>query len=76
MTNLIIVVAMANNFLVQKNIQIVTSLVEENIKEIIQNINKKAQKNNCEILIPEDCMVGTRRDGTGKVKNFDTIKDD
>ena len=74
--NLIIVGAMANNFLVQKNIKIGKSLVEENIKEIIKKINEKAQKNNCEILIPEDCMVGTKMDGTGKVKNFDAIQDD
>ena len=74
--NLIIVGAMANNFLVQKNIKIGKSLVEKNIKEIIQKINEKAQKNNCEILIPEDCMVGTNMDGEGKVKKFDAIKDD
>jgi len=74
--NLIIVGAMANNFLVQKNIKIGKSLVEKNIKEIIQKINEKAQKNNCEILIPEDCMVGTKMDGEGKVKKFDAIKDD
>ena len=74
--NLIIVGAMANNFLVQKNIKIGKSLVEKNIKEIIQKINEKAQKNNCEILIPEDCMVGTNMDGEGKVKKFDAITDD
>ena len=74
--NLIIVGAMANNFLVQKNIKIGKSLVEKNTKEIIQKINEKAQKNNCEILIPEDCMVGTKMDGGGAVKNFDAIKDD
>jgi phosphoglycerate kinase len=74
--NLIIVGAMANNFLVQKNIKIGKSLVEKNIKEIIQKINEKAQKNNCDILIPEDCMVGTNMDGEGKVKKFDAITDD
>ena len=73
--NLIIVGAMANNFFVYKNFKVGKSLIEENTKKIIKDIYKKAELNNCEILIPEDCMVGTDFDGSGKNKNLDEILD-
>ena len=73
--NLIIVGAMANNFLVHKNFKIGKSLVENNTKEIIEKIYKKATENNCEITIPDDCKVGTSFEGEGKNKNFDNIQD-
>ena len=74
--NLIIVGAMANNFFVYKNFKVGKSLIEENTKEIIKDIYKKAELNNCKILIPEDCMVGTDFDGSGKNKNLNEILDD
>ena len=66
--NLIIVGAMANNFFVYKNFKVGKSLIEQNTKDIIEDIYAKAKKSNCEILIPEDCMVGTEFDGLGKIK--------
>ena len=75
-TNLIIVGAMANNFFVYKNFKVGKSLIEENTKETIKDIYKKAELNNCKILIPEDCMVGTDFDGGGKNKNLNEILDD
>ena len=74
--NLIIVGAMANNFFVYKNFKVGKSLIEENTKKIIEEIYKKAEENNCEILIPEDCMVGKNFDGEGKNKNLNNIHDD
>ena len=74
--NLIIVGAMANNFFVHKNFKVGKSLVEENTKEIITDIYKKAELNNCKILIPEDCTVGKDFDGTGENKNLYEVKDD
>ena len=50
-------------------------MIEKNTKEIIKNIYKKAEENNCEILIPEDCVVGTNLEGEGKIKILDEIKD-
>jgi phosphoglycerate kinase len=73
--NLIIVGAMANNFLVYKNLKVGKSLVENNTKEIIEKIYNKALENNCEIMIPEDCMVGTSFEGEGKNKDLDKIED-
>ena len=74
--SLIIVGAMANNFFVFKNYKIGKSLIEKDTKKIIEGIYKKAQANNCEILIPEDCMVANNLDGVGKNKNLNEIKDD
>ena len=73
--NLVIVGAMANNFFVYKNFKVGKSLIEKNTKEIIANIYKKAEEHNCKILIPEDCMVGTDFEGTGKNKNLDEIQE-
>ncbi len=73
--NLIIVGAMANNFFVYKNLKIGKSLIEKNTKEIIEKIYNKAKKNNCKIIIPEDCVVGLSFDGEGKNKNFNEIKE-
>ena len=73
--NIVIVGAMANNFFVHKNLKVGKSLIEKNTKEIIANIYKKAEEHNCKILIPEDCMVGTDFEGTGKNKNLDEIQE-
>ena len=73
--SLIIVGAMANNFFVYKNFKVGKSLIEEDTQKIIQDIYKKAELNNCEIIIPEDCMVGTDFDGSGINKNLVDILD-
>ena len=73
--NIIIVGAMANNFFVYNNLKIGKSLFEENTNKLIKDIYKKADLNNCEILIPEDCMVGTDFDGSGKNKNLNEVLD-
>ncbi len=73
--NIVIVGAMANNFFIHKNLKVGKSLIEKNTKEIITNIYKKAEEHNCKILIPEDCMVGTDFEGTGKNKNLDEIQE-
>ena len=72
--NLIIVGAMANNFFVYKNFNVGNSLVENDTKQIIQNIYDKADRNNCKIIIPEDCVVGTSFEGKGSNKSLDKIK--
>ena len=63
-------------FLFLKNYKIGKSLIEKDTKKIIEGIYKKAQDNNCEILIPEDCMVAKNLDGVGKNKNLNEINDD
>ncbi len=71
---LIIVGAMANNFLTFKKFNIGNSLVEKNTREIIAKIYEEANNKKCEIIIPEDCKVGTDFLGSGKWKNFEDIK--
>jgi phosphoglycerate kinase len=73
--NLIIVGAMANNFFVYKNLKVGKSLVEENTKEIIKDIYEKAKKSKCEIIIPEDCIVGKSLNGDGERKSLNAVKD-
>ena len=73
--NLIIVGAMANNFFIYKKFNVGKSLIEKNKEEIIKQIYDKAKKNNCEIVIPEDCMVSTSLNGEGKNKNLKQIED-
>ena len=46
-----------------------------NTNEIIKKIYDKAKKHNCEIFIPEDCMVGTKFEGEGKNKNLKQIEE-
>ena len=60
---------MANNFFNYNNLKVGKSLIEKNTREIIKNIYKKANENNCKIVIPEDCVVGTSFEGTmAKIK--------
>ena len=73
--NLIIVGAMANNFFAYKNLKVGKSLIEEDTKKIIKEIYEKAKLNNCQILIPEDCKVGTDLNGSSKNKNLEDILD-
>ena len=73
--NLIIVGAMANNFFIYKKFNVGKSLIEKNKEEIIKQIYDKAKKSNCEIVIPEDCMVSTSLNGEGKNKNLKQIED-
>ena len=67
--NLIIVGAMANNFFVYKNVDVGKSFVEKDTNKIIKKIYDKAQENNCEIIIPNDCLVSTSFEGSAKKKN-------
>ena len=71
--NIVIVGAMANNFLAFKGFKIGKSLLEENSNKIINEIYAKAQQNNCNIIIPEDCNVSSSFEGAGTAKTKDGI---
>ena len=73
--NLIIVGAMANNFFTYKDLKVGKSLIENNTEEIIEKIYERAKKNNCEIFIPEDCVVSTSLEGKGKNKDLKRIEE-
>jgi phosphoglycerate kinase len=74
--NIVIVGAMANNFLAYKDVKIGKSLVEKNSEKIINKIYDSAKKNNCNILIPEDCNVSNDFNGSCTSKKLDAINDD
>ena len=71
--NIIIVGAMANNFLINKGFQIGKSLVEEGAEKIIDKIYFAAKKNNCRIIIPIDCKVSKNFDGDGEIRERNEI---
>ena len=71
--NIIIVGAMANNFLTFKGFKVGKSLIEKDAKKIIDAIYVEAKKYNCNIFIPEDCNVSTDFEGSGKTKKQDSI---
>ncbi len=71
--NIIIVGAMANNFLKFKGLEIGKSLIEKNSSNIVDDIYIKAKKYNCNISIPEDFNVSTDFSGDGKIKGQGTI---
>ena len=73
--NIIIVGAMANNFLIFKGFKVGKSLVEENSRKLISSIYTEATKHNCNIFIPEDYKVSTSFKGSGKTKKQDSVDD-
>ncbi len=73
--NIIIVGAMANNFLTFKGFKVGKSLIEKNSRNIIDNIYSEAKKYNCNIVIPKDSNVSNSFEGSGKTKKQDSIEE-
>ncbi len=71
--NIIIVGAMANNFLAFKGFQVGKSLVEKNSKQVVDAIYAEAKKYSCSIFIPEDSNVSVDFEGSGKIKRQDNV---
>ena len=71
--NLIIVGAMANNFLKFKGFNMGLSLLEKGTEKIIEDIYTAAEKNNCNIIIPVDCIVSNNFNGSPKYKSINEI---
>ncbi len=74
--NIIVVGAMANNFLAYQNYETGKSLKEENSKKIIQEIVQKAKKFKCKIVVPVDCRVSKNFDGSGMIKEANSLEKD
>ena len=74
--NIVIVGAMANNFLTYGGFKIGKSLVEKNSNETIKKIYSEALKYKCKIYVPEDVNVSKDLKGSGKVKKLDLIDHD
>ena len=74
--NIIIVGAMANNFLTFNGFKVGKSLLENNSSQIIDKIYSEAKKYNCNIIIPNDCRVSKDFEGAGKIAEIDSIAED
>ena len=73
--NLIIVGAMANNFVKFKGIKVGKSLVETGSEKIIEEIYNKSNNSNCEIITPFDFAISDTADGEAKFKDLNSISD-
>ena len=74
--NIIIVGAMANNFLAHRKYEIGKSLKEENSDDIVKKILREAEEKKCKIVIPEDCLVSKSFDGVAVSRDIKTIEKD
>ena len=74
--NIIIVGAMANNFLVHKKNEIGKSLKEDNSEDIVKKILEEAKENKCKIIIPEDCLVSKSFEGEAVSKDIKSVEKD
>ncbi len=72
---LIIVGAMANNFIKFKGNKIGKSLVEPGSEKIIKEIYDKVNKSNCEIITPFDFVVSGSADGEAIYKDLNSVSD-
>ena len=74
--NLIIIGAMANNFIKFNGIETGKSLVEKNANEIIKKIYLISKNNNCKIIIPDDFIVSNDFGGSGTLRELNSVKND
>ncbi len=71
--NLVIVGAMANNFLKYKGVNIGASIVEKGAENTVKNINTLAKKNKCNIIIPIDCNTSSNVNGPSVYKSLENL---
>ena len=71
--NIVIVGAMANNFLKFNGLKVGASIVEKNSENIVKNIIAIGKKNKCNIIIPVDCNTSTNVDGSSIYKSLDNV---
>ena len=75
MENIVIVGAMANNFIKHKKYNIGKSLFEKNVESLIENIIKQSEIHNCKLIIPNDVVVSKDLNSEGALKNLNEIND-
>ena len=75
METIVIVGALANNFIKYKGYNIGKSLFEKNQEKLLENIVEKCKKNNCNLVVPEDVIVAKDNKSKGQQKTLDKIND-
>ena len=71
--NLVVVGAMANNFLKFQGINIGASLIEKGADINIEKINKMAKKNKCNVVIPIDFNTSSKINGDPVYKSLKDV---
>ena len=71
--NIIIVGAMANNFIEYFGNNIGKSIKEKNCNEIVEQIISLSKKKECKIIYPDDVLVSKDLNGSSKNKELDQI---
>ena len=74
--NIVVVGAMANNFLIHKKNEIGKSLKEDNSEDTVKRILEEAKENKCNIVIPEDCLVSKSFEGEAISKDIKFVEQD
>ena len=74
--NIIIVGGMANNILHFKGNKIGKSIIEENCESIINEIFETSKNHSCNIVYPQDVLVGKNINDISRVKEVDEILND
>ena len=74
--NIIVVGAMANNFLAHKKNEIGKSLKEDKSEDVVRKIIQEAEENKCKIIVPEDCLVSKSFEGVATSKDITSVEKD
>ena len=74
--NIVVVGAMANNFLLNEGLEVGNSIVENDSQGITGKIYKEGKNFNCKIIIPEDFKVSKTLNGLSKIRDKNSIKSD
>ena len=75
METIVIIGAMANNFIKHKGYNIGKSLFEPNKENLIKDVIKQAKTNNCNLIFPQDVVVSKNHGSKGQLKSLDKIDD-
>ena len=77
METIVVVGAMANNFIKYKGYNIGKSIFEENQENLLKGIIEKSKSNNCQLILPQDVVVAKNFKSKGQVKKLNAVdKDD
>ena len=75
MENVVIVGAMANNFIKHNGFNIGKSLFEKDKETLIKDIIEKCKTNQCNLILPEDVIVAKDYKSKGQLKTLEKIDD-
>ena len=74
--NIVIVGGMANNIINFKGNEIGKSIREENCEDIVKEIFETSKKYSCNIIFPNDVLVGKSFDDKSSIKGLNDIDND